>query len=196
MSPSQTPRILAFAGSARRESFNRKLIAIAAEGAEAAGAECTLVDLRDHPLPLYDGDLEARDGLPEHAAALKALFLSHRGLLIASPEYNSSITPLLKNTIDWVSRSADASADLAGYRGKLVALLAASPGPLGGLRALAHLRSLLSNIGCTVLADQVTIRQAAEAFAPDGTLVNPAHRQRVEALGAKLADWIARLQAP
>ena len=196
MSPSQTPRILAFAGSARRESFNRKLIAIAAEGAEAAGAECTLVDLRDHPLPLYDGDLEARDGLPEHAAALKALFLSHRGLLIASPEYNSSITPLLKNTIDWVSRSADASADLAGYRGKLVALLAASPGPLGGLRALAHLRSLLSNIGCTVLADQVTIRQAAEAFAPDGTLVNPAHRQRVEALGAKLAGWIARLQAP
>ena len=77
-----------------------------------------------------------------------------------------------------------------------MALLAASPGPLGGLRALAHLRSLLSNIGCTVLADQVTIRQAAEAFAPDGTLVNPAHRQRVEALGAKLADWIARLQAP
>jgi len=99
------------------------------------------------------------------------------------------------NTFDWVSRSADASADLAGFRGKVVALLAASPGPLGGLRALAHLRSLLSNIGCTVLADQVTIRRSAEAFAPDGSLLDPAQSERVEALGATLADWIVRLQA-
>ena len=119
----------------------------------------------------------------------------HRGLLIASPEYNSSISPLLKNTIDWVTRSPAANGDLSGFQGKLAAIMAASPGPLGGLRGLVVLRSLLGNIGCTVLADQVTLRQAAEAFDADGQLVDPKQQAGAEALGRTLAEWVVRWQA-
>ena len=161
-------------------------------GAEANGVACTVVELRDYPLPIYDADGEARDGLPENAAKLRELFASHQGLLIASPEYNSSIAPLLKNTVDWVSRSPAGSADLAGFQGRLAAILAASPGPLGGLRGLAVLRSLLGNIGVTVLANQVTLRQAASAFDDAGELVEPRYRERVEALGGELAEWLLK----
>jgi NAD(P)H-dependent FMN reductase len=178
-----SPRILAFAGSARSGSFNRRLLRVAMRGAEAAGVPCTLVELADYPLPIYDADGEARDGLPENATRLRELFASHQGLLIASPEYNSSIAPLLKNTVDWVSRSPAGSADLSGFQGRLAAILAASPGPLGGLRGLAVLRSLLSNIGVTVLANQVTLRQAGKA-------TEPRYRERAEALGAELAEWL------
>ena len=97
-------KILAFAGSTRTESFNKKLVKIAVEGARAAGAEVTLIDLRDFPMPLYDGDLEAASGLPENAKKVKQLMISHHGFLISAPEYNSSITAVLKNTFDWVSR--------------------------------------------------------------------------------------------
>src|SRR6185295_2879266 len=100
------PKILAFAGSMRKDSFNKKLIRVAAEGARSAGAEVTLIDLKDFPLPVYDGDLEAAEGLPAGAKKLKELFLQNQGLLIASPEYNSSIPGTLKNAIDWVSRPA------------------------------------------------------------------------------------------
>lgn len=188
-------RILAFAGSARRDSFNKKLIRVAAAGAEEAGVATTLLDLRDFPLPLYDGDLEAAEGLPPNAAKLKELFLSHQGLLIAAPEYNSSITPLLKNTIDWVSRSHDASADLAPYRGKVAALMAASPGALGGLRGLAALRSILGNIGVMVIPDQIAIREAHSAFGEEGALSDPKQLARVSALGGALASWVRKLRA-
>src|SRR4051812_26801189 len=100
------PRILAFAGSLRKESLNKKLLRIAASAARAAGAEVTLIDLKDHPLPIFDQDLETAQGMPENGARLKTLFAEHDGLLIASPEYNSSFTAVLKNTIDWVSRPA------------------------------------------------------------------------------------------
>jgi NAD(P)H-dependent FMN reductase len=186
---------LAFAGSARRDSFNKKLIRVAAAGAEEAGVATTLVDLRDFPLPLYDGDLEAAEGLPPNAAKLKELFLSHQGLLIAAPEYNSSITPLLKNTIDWVSRSHDASPDLAPYRGKVAALMAASPGALGGLRGLVALRTILGNIGVTVIPDQIAIREAHAAFGDEGALSDPKQAARVRALGGALASWVRKLPA-
>jgi NAD(P)H-dependent FMN reductase len=189
------PQFLAIAGGARRASYNELLVKIAVRGAEAARVRCTLIDLRDYPLPIYDGDLEAEEGLPSNAAKLKDLFASHRDLLIASPEYNSSISPLLKNTIDWVSRSPEASADLSGFQGKMVGIMAASPGPLRGLRGLVVLRSLLGNIGCTALADQVSIRQAARAFAADGQLVGPKQQAGVEALGRILAEWVLRWQA-
>jgi NAD(P)H-dependent FMN reductase len=192
---SEPPRILAFAGSARQDSFNKRLVAIAGAGAEAVDVSCTLIDLRDYPLPIYDADLEAQAGLVENAATLKNLFLSHQGLLIASPEYNGSISALLKNTIDWVSRSADGGPDLLPFRGKLAAIMAASPGPLGGLRGLAVLRSLLSNIGCTVLADQITIRHAHQAFTPDGGLSDTKQQSRAEALGGQLAQWILKWHA-
>jgi len=120
---SHPPRVLAFAGSTRGGSFNKRLVKIAAVGVESAGVSCTLIDLRDYPLPLYDADLEAESGLPGNAVALKDLFLSHQGLLISSPEYNGSISPLLKNAIDWVSRSTEASSDLSPFRGKVAAIM-------------------------------------------------------------------------
>lgn len=191
----KSPRVLAFAGSARSASFNKQLVRIGAAGVEAAGVECTLIDLRDYPLPLYDGDLEAESGLPENAARLRELLQTHEGLLIASPEYNSGIPALLKNTIDWTTRTPEATPDTSGYGGKLVALMAASPGPLGGMRALVMVRSILTNIGCTVLAEQITIRQAASAFAEDGQLKDAGYQKRSQALGSTLADWLRKLQA-
>jgi NAD(P)H-dependent FMN reductase len=188
------PRILAFAGSARSGSLNRKLVRIAADGARAAGAEVTLVELRDYPLPLYDGDLEAAEGLPANARQLKDLFLAHQGLLIAAPEYNSSITPLLKNTIDWVSRSAPGEPSLACFDGKVAALLSASPGSLGGLRGLLVTRLCLSNIRVLVLPDQVAVPNANDAFAEDGRLKEEKRQASVARLGATLAQTIAKLR--
>jgi len=188
--------ILAFAGSARAGSFNKKLIAIAAEGARAAGAEVTLVDLADFPMPLFDQDLEARDGMPEHAARFKELLLAHDGLLIASPEYNSAFSPLLKNALDWASRAtSDDEPPLAAYRGKYAGILAASPGALGGLRGLVFLRMLLGNIGITVLANQKAISSAHEAFADDGSLKNARDAKAVADIGRELAETLARQKA-
>ena len=123
---SSTPSIVAFAGSTRAGSYNFKLVQVAARGAELAGAGVTVVDLRDYRLPLFDQDLEAAEGLPEKALELQSVMLEHDGLLIASPEYNSSITPLMMNTIDWVSRPADGEPMLAAYQGKVAAIMAAS----------------------------------------------------------------------
>ena len=189
------PRILAFAGSARSGSFNKRLVAIAAAGARAAGADVTLIDLRDYPLPLYDGDLEERDGLPAHARKLKDLFLANQGLLISAPEYNSSITPLLKNTIDWVSRPVTGEAPLNCFDGKVAALLSASPGALGGLRGLVHVRAILQNIRVLTIPEQVAVPNAAEAFAPDGSLKDAKQQAAVQGCGAALARMITKLSS-
>ena len=186
------PHILAFAGSARADSFNKKLVRIAASGAEAAGARCTVIDLRDFPLPIYDADLEANEGLPEPAVRLRAHLSECDGLLVATPEYNGLLPPLLKNAIDWATRHPEGRPDLSGFQGKVAALLAASPGPLGGLRASTVVRQLLNNVGCTVLAEQVTLRLAAQAFEPDGRLKDAGLQQRTEALGGSLAGWLTR----
>jgi NAD(P)H-dependent FMN reductase len=189
-----SPRILAFAGSLRRESYNKKLIRIAAAGARAAGAEVTLIDLRDFPLPVFDEDLEAAEGLPELARRLKQLFLDHDGLLIAAPEYNSSITAVLKNTIDWVSRPVAQQQPLAEFRGKAAAIMSASPGALGGLRGLVHVRSILSNINVLVLPEQHAVVRAHEAFAADGSLKDAQQQANVERIGARLSAMIAKLK--
>lgn len=188
----ERPRILAFAGSVRQDSFNKKLIRIAAQAAEEASAKVTLVDLADYPLPLYDGDLEAAEGLPENALKLKQLFLDHEGLLISAPEYNSSITPLLKNTIDWVSRPAKGEGPLAAYKDKVAVLMAASPGGLGGLRGLVHLRAILQNIGVIVLPDQRAVSHAGGAFDDNGQLKDEKLRQSVQGLGARLVQFLSR----
>src|SRR5262245_21683369 len=161
---STTPRILAFAGSTRSGSYNKKLVQIAIAGARAAGAEVTPLDLRDLPLPLFDEDLEAKDGLLANARALKDLMLAHQGFLISAPEYNSSITAVLKNAIDWASRPVPGEAALACFTGKTAALMSASPGALGGLRGLVHVRAILGNINVLVLPDQVAVPRAFEAF--------------------------------
>lgn len=183
-------KILAFAGSARRDSFNKRLVRVAVRGAEDAGVACTVLDLRDHPLPIYDGDLEAADGVPPVARSLRDLFSEHQGLLIASPEYNSSISPLLKNTIDWISRSPDGSPGLRPFEDKVAALVSASPGGLGGLRGLAVVRSLLGNIGVTVLPGQVAVGNAGTAFADDGSLIDAGMSERVQAVGSALARML------
>ncbi len=189
------PRILAFAGSARKGSFNKQLVAIAARAADKAGAEVTILDLREFALPLFDEDLESEHGTPENATKLKRIFIDHDGLLISCPEYNSSITPLLKNTIDWGSRKAEGESPLAAYRGKVASLMSASPGGLGGLRGLVHVRAILSNIGVTVLPDQVAVGKAFEAFKEEGGLQDAKLHSRVEALGTKLTDVLSKLNS-
>jgi len=191
-----TPRILVFGGSLRRASWNQKLAAVAAAAAREAGAEVTLIALRDFPLPLFDQDMEDVDGMPEAAKQLKKLFREHHGLIIASPEYNSSITAALKNALDWVSRAeTDDEPPLAAYSGKFAALCSASPGALGGLRGLVHLRVILGNIGVTVLPDQVAVGKAHEAFRDDGSLVDDKLAARVKKLGSHLAQQLTKLLA-
>jgi NAD(P)H-dependent FMN reductase len=186
-------RILAFAGSARVESLNKKVLAVAVAGARAAGAEVTLVDLREYPLPIYDGDWEVEHGLPDVARALRGLFLEHRGLLIAAPEYNSSITPLLKNTIDWVTRTDGARPSLECFEGKVAGLVSAGPGNFGGLRGLVHVRSILGNIRVLVVPEQVAVPRAGEAFDETGKLKDARQNAAVEGVGAAVVRLVAKL---
>ena len=189
------PKIVAFAGSTRTGSFNKQLLAIASDAARAAGAEVTVVDLRDLALPLFDQDLEDAGGLPEGAKKLKALLRASDGFLIASPEYNSSITGALKNAIDWASRAeSDDEPPLVAFRGKTAALVAASPGALGGLRGLVHLRSILGNIGVLVLPDQVAISKAHEAFDAAGQLKDERKAGQVVKLARSLVEMLAKLK--
>ena len=190
-----SPRTLVFAGSTREGSFNRRLAAAAASRLEAAGGAATLLELSEFPLPLYDGDLEARDGLPAPALQLREIFLAHQGLLIAAPEYNSSITPLLKNAIDWVSRAPEGEQGLAPYKDKCAALVSASPGSFGGMRGLATLRSILSSIGVTVLPGQFALARAHEAFAADGSLADAAQQARLDGVVGALHSILSRLHA-
>jgi chromate reductase, NAD(P)H dehydrogenase (quinone) len=190
-----TARILAFSGSARAGSFNKKLIAIGVDAARAAGAEVTPLDFRELPLPLYDGDLEEVKGLPDNAKKLKALMREHDGFLISAPEYNSSITPLLKNAIDWASREeSDSEPPLVCFRGKTAGLLSASPGGLGGIRGLVHVRSILGNIGVFVLPDQVSISSAHEAFDENGKLKDARKAKQVEKVAAGLVEMTKKLK--
>lgn len=188
-------RILAFAGSTRNGSFNRRAIEVAVSAARDAGAEVTLIDLADYPMPIFDQDLEAAEGLPKSARELKQRFLEHDALLLACPEYNSSITPLLKNVIDWVSRKATPDeAPLACYRGKVAGLIAASPGGLGGLRGLVHVRAILSNIGVTVIPEQHAVASASDVFAEDGTVKVESHQNGLAKVGTRLAEVAAKLR--
>lgn len=184
---SDTPKILVFAGSARDASFNKKLAKLCAGLLEEEGAAVTFVDLKDYPIPLYDGDLEAGEGLPEHARTLKRAFAEHDGFMIAAPEYNGSLTPLIKNTIDWLTRPGPDDDDLRPvYRGKTAALCSTSPGALGGLRGLIPLRLLLSGIGVHVVPDQLAIGGAMQAFTDDGALADDAMAGRLRDLARSL----------
>lgn len=187
-------RILAFAGSMRKESLNRKLLKIAAAGARAAGADVTEIDLREFDIPLYDGDLEAASGFPAGVQRLKKLFMEHQGLLLASPEHNSAPSALMKNTIDWVSRAGPGEGSLACFQSKVACIVAASPNPHGGVRGAAILKNILGNIGVTVIPEQVLIGKAPEAFDPQGNLKDAAAAERAARVGAKLASVTAKLR--
>lgn len=185
------PRILAFSGSARRESFNQRLVEFAATNARAAGAEVTVINLRDFPMPIMNQDIEREEGPPENATKLKTLFIEHDGLLLAAPEYNSSITPLLKNTLDWVSRRVGDEPPMVAYRNKTAALLSASPGRLGGLRGLVHTRAILSTLGMLVMPGQASISSAAAAFDENGALLHDYDRNTVNSL---VGDFITLMK--
>lgn len=187
--------ILAFAGSLRKDSWNKKILPFAVEGARKAGAEVTVIDLRDFQMPIYDQDIEDASGLPENALKLKKIFKEHQGLLLACPEYNSSITGVLKNTIDWISRPVDKEDGLEPFKNKLALLISASPGALGGLRCLVHVRAILGNIGVTVLPEQRAVGKVHEAFLEDGSMKDAKTQEALATLGAglaqKCAKWVA-----
>ena len=181
-------KVLAFAGSARRDSLNKKLSRVAADRAKQAGLDVTWIDLRDCPLPLYDGDLEAEQGIPDNARKLRALLDQHQGLIVVSPEYNSFITPLMKNTLDWISRPDGDIDGLASFRNKVALVMSASPGGFGGMRSLALIRQLLSHLGVTVLPEQLALPKAHEAFADNGALKDEQLLKRLDGMVQRLAQ--------
>src|SRR4051794_32843961 len=165
-SPMPLPKILVFAGSIRTGSFNARLAALAAKELVLAGADVTRISLEDYPLPIYSGDDEANSGAPAHARNLKQMMGRHQGVFIASPEYNASVTPLLKNTIDWISRVRErGEPPLAVFRDRAFALGGASDSPYGAVRSLMALRQVLElGCGALVIPEQVTVFRAGEAF--------------------------------
>ncbi len=187
-------KILAFAGSTRTGSFNKKLIKVATDAAQKAGAQVTLIDLKDLAMPLYDGDLENKEGLPANALKFKELLLAHDGLLISAPEYNGNISAVLKNAFDWASRSLPNEAPFACFLGKTAAIMSASPGALGGLRGLVHVRALLGDIRILVIPEQVAISKADQAFDDEGKLKDPKQQQSIEALANKLVTTVTALK--
>jgi NAD(P)H-dependent FMN reductase len=160
------PKVLVFAGSIRAHSHNARLAALATKELVLAGADVTRISLSDYPMPLYDGDAETQSGPPGNAIKLKQLMAQHQGVFIASPEYNASITPLLKNTLDWVSRVRErGEAPLAVYKSRVFAIGGASDGAYGAMRSLLALRQVLElGCGALVIPDQIAVMRASEAF--------------------------------
>ncbi len=180
-------RLLFFAGSARAGSHNKRLARLGAMIAEANGIPATFLDLADYPMPIYHGDLEASDGKPDNAKKLKAVMEAHTGVFIASPEYNASITPLLKNALDWVSRPEGGVAQTV-FKTRVFALGSASTGGMGGLRGLNTVRAALTlGLGALVLSEQFAVPRAHEAFSEDGHLTNKDAQENYKALIQKLA---------
>jgi NAD(P)H-dependent FMN reductase len=190
-----TPNILVFAGSLRANSFNARLAALAAKELTRLDAAVTLISLADYPLPLYDGNLEAASGVPENAVKLKRLFGLQHGVFIASPEYNASLTPLLKNTLDWISRVREGrEPPLAAYRNRVFALGAASNGIYGGMRSLIALRHVLElGCGALVLPEQIAVREAADAFDDMDNLKDERTARLLTATVQRLVEAAGRL---
>lgn len=185
--------ILVFSGSARTGSFNKGLARLAADSIRRQGGDATFVDLRDYPIPLYDGDLEKESGIPENARALKKLLAAHQGLAIASPEYNGFITPLLKNTLDWLSRPDGDEDGLGLFRDKVAIVLSASPGGFGGIRSLGLARQLLLNLGMIVLPNQVVVPRAGQAFTDSGEFADKGMGERLDTACGALVRTLARI---
>ncbi len=184
----QTTRLLFMAGSARDGSLNKRLARLAHDVAEANGIAATFADIGDYPMPIYDGDLEARDGPPDNARKLKALMSVHTGIFIASPEYNASFSPLLKNALDWVSHIKDEGPPMEVFRTRVFALGADSSGGMGGLRGLSQLRLVLElGLGALVLPEQFAVPRAADAFDENGHLKNKDSQEQFKQLIQKLA---------
>ncbi|MCB9933702.1 MAG: NAD(P)H-dependent oxidoreductase [Planctomycetes bacterium] len=188
------PNILAFAGSLRAGSWNKKLVRIAAQGAREAGAEVNLIDLKEFPLPVYDADIEDAHGLPDNVHKLKDACKQAQGFLIASPEYNAGYSGVLKNLTDWLSRPREGEKAFEIFAMKPAAAMSASPGALGGNRMLASLRGHLLHLQMLVIPQTYGLSRASEAFDADGNLVDPKVEKRVKELGRIVAELAARLR--
>ena len=187
-------KILVIPGSLRTGSLNARLAAAAAYEFAQAGAEVTRISLADFPLPIYDGDLQTKSGVPKNAINLKRMMSAHHGVLIVTPEYNSSVPPLVKNTIDWVSRVQDAHETRGQvFRDRAFAIAAASEGRLGGTRALAALRLILSACHATVIPNQLALSFAIEAYDDMDRLKQPADIEALDALVRQLIDVSQRM---
>jgi chromate reductase len=182
-------RLLFFAGSTREGSYNKRLARLAQHIAQANGIESVFVDLKDYSMPLYNGDLEAKEGPPVAAREFKALLGEYQGVFIASPEYNSSVTPLLKNTLDWVTRvRAKGENGLEVYKGRVFAISGASPGYYGAMRSLLHLRQILEvGIGAAVIPQQMALPRAGDAFDADDSLKDKAQQDMLKGVVEALA---------
>jgi len=185
--------ILAFCGSARRESLNQRVLSRLVKLAEEHGAAVSTLDLRALSIPIYDGDLEANEGLPAGAGELRQAMIDADGLMIGCPEYNGFITPLLVNALDWASRSAEARPDLSPFRDKIVLISSASPGGFGGMRSAGHLRTMLSGIGSFVLPVNFAVPSAHDAFAEDGGFADEGLARRADDAVEKFLHVAARL---
>lgn len=188
-------KILAFAGSTREGSYNKKLVKNAVTMAEAAGAEVTYVDLRDYVFPLYDGDLEKNEGLPEKVKEFKTLMNSSDAFIISTPEYNGAISGILKNVIDWASRSAEGEETLQSFTGKVALVMSASPGALGGIRGLPIIRYILAGIGTLVIPSQVAFGKAADGFDEDGHIKDEKMKERVASAVKSLVETTEKLKS-
>ena len=190
---SKNPKILAFAGSLREKSYNRRVLKTAIRGAESAGAQVTEIDLRDYAMPIYNADIQEKDGFPENAEKLQRLLLGHDGLLIASPEYNASLPAALKNVIDWTSR---ANGDIKlgqTFKGKVAAIMTASPGAFGGIRCLSHLRDVLTILLVNTLPTEIAVGKVHEMFDGDGAEMTDEKMKKIlENLGASLVDLLRK----
>jgi chromate reductase len=185
-------KILVLTGSARLDSIHRKLARQTVEALQNAGVEATLADLRDFPMPMYDGDLEAGEGIPPAAKALKELARQHDGFAIASPEYNGSFPALLKNALDWISRPEPGERALEVFRGKVAAILSASPGPGGGRRGLHQLRELLEMMMVHVIPQELAIARSSAALDAAGHLVRLEDLAGLQELAAALMEAARR----
>lgn len=189
-------RLLGISGSTRTGSLNLRLVRAALHRAEHQGAETTLVDLKSLGIPLYDGDLEDASGLPDGARRLRNLLIEADGLVIASPEYNGSFSAVLKNAIDWTTRPDPESPEdppLVAWRGKVAGLLSTSPGGLGGIRGLVHIRAVLSHVGSHVVPQEAAIPFGHEAFREDGSILDEKRHALVESVGRAVATLAGHL---
>ena len=189
----EKPKILAFAGSLRKHSFNRRVLRAAVAGAEKAGAEVTFVDLLDYPMPVYNQDDQEAYGFDGNALRFQRLIYEHEGLLIASPEHNGSFPAALKNVIEWASRRNDSYEGGRVFPGKVAAMMAASPNTFGGVRALVHLRGVLTSVGVYVLPTEIAVPFVNDKFDGDGDeLTDERTRRALEGLGASLVEMLKK----
>ncbi|MFS2325660.1 NAD(P)H-dependent oxidoreductase [Brucella sp. H1_1004] len=188
-----TARILVFAGSIRIGAFSAHMADAAENELTQQGAKVTRITLADYPLPIMNEDLEAEEGIPENAMKLGRLMAEHDGLMICSPEYNASIPPLLKNTIDWVSRiSKDGDKPFKPYAGLTVGLCSTSNGAFAGMRGLYHLRAVLMAVGTQIITEQCSVSGAADAFNEDGTLKNERQAKMLSGVCKSLITHLAK----